>query len=101
MNNVKVTAVNVSGGSTVQIVASSVATAAVGSYQTQVLASETTAPTQITGSWASSVNLGNMTAGQVKAVWLKRTTAAKTKAKSGDKVTLVISADEVIPGGSV
>ena len=94
MNNVTVTVQNKGGGSTVTVAASSVATAAFASYVTAVIASDTTAPA-ITGSYASSVNIGTLNAGEVKAVWLKRVTTAKVAASTGDTETLVVSAQEV------
>lgn len=96
MNNVTVSPSNKGGGSTVTIAASSVATNTLAAYQTTVIANENTAP-PITGSFGTSVNVGTLNAGQVKAVWLKRVTTAKVAASTGDTCTVVISAGEVIP----
>ena len=95
MNNVTVSCSNKGGGSTVTVAASSVATNTFASYTTAVIASETTAPA-ITGSYAGSVNIGTLNPDQVKAVWFRRITAAKTAASTGDTCTFVISGQEVI-----
>lgn len=95
INNVIVTASNKGGGSTVTVAASSVATNTFASYTTAVIATDTTAPA-ITGSYAGSVNIGTLTPGQVKAVWFRRITAAKTAASTGDTCAIVISGQEVV-----
>ena len=95
MNNVTVTPSNKGGGSTVTVAASSTATGTYASYNTAVIASETTAPS-ITGSFGTSVNIGTLTAGQVKAVWLKRVTAVNAAASTNDNIVLVVGADEVV-----
>lgn len=95
MSNVKITPSNRGGGSTVTVAASSVATNTFASYATAVIGSETTAPA-ISGSYGSSVNLGTLNAGEVKAVWLKRVTTAKVAASSGDTCDFVVSADEAV-----
>lgn len=97
MNNVKVTVQNKGGGSTVTVALSATATAAFASYLTAVSGSDTGTVTAITGSWTSSVTIGTLNPGQVKAVWLRRITAAKVAASAVDTCNVVVSAQEVIP----
>ena len=96
VNNVTVTPSNKGGGSTVTVAASSVATNTFANYVTGVMGTETNTPTQITGTWASSVNVGTLNPGEVKAVWFRRVTAAKTAAVTEDTCAFVIAGQEVI-----
>lgn len=96
MNNVNLTVSNSGGGTLVTAALSSVATAAFASYVTAVIASDTTAPA-VTGSFVYTVAVGNLAAGQVKAVWLKRVLGVRTNPVTADRIDMVISAQEVIP----
>lgn len=97
MNNVTLSVTNSGGGATVTAALCNIATTSASAYVTQVLASETTAPTQVSGAWLSTVSIGTLNAGQARAVWLKRVLTAKTAATSSDRADLIVSAAEVIP----
>jgi hypothetical protein len=67
-----------------------------GSAQALTVANETTAPAGVTFSAPTTVgtglSLGNIPAGNVKAIWIRRT-AANTAALSNDGVTLAVAGD--------
>lgn len=96
MNNVRVDLSNKSGGATFTVRPSSLTTAAVGSYSVSTVATETTAPVQVTDLYGTSANLGTLNPGQVRAVWIRCVLVAKEPAIA-DQVGIFVSADEVIP----
>lgn len=94
IQNVQVSLGNRGGGANVSVALSSVATNTFANYQTAVIANEGTAPS-ITGAYGSTVTIGTLTAGQVKAVWLKREV---NRGEGGtDDCTVLVSGRAVIP----
>lgn len=89
-----VIASEVSLGATTTVALDNIATSAVGSASAQadVVANENTAPTGV-GAYSTDVTIGTLLAGQVKAVWLKRTVTASTAAINGDGFTLRVTGD--------
>lgn len=85
----------VSGGATIQIALDNIGVTAKGSASAQaaVIANEGTAPTGVGSFGAGPLTIGNMTAGQVAGVWVKRTVAASTGALSNDGCTLRIGGE--------
>jgi len=87
------------GGASIAIAVDNLAASAVGAATAQaaVIANETTAPSGV-GAFSSPTTLGtglalgNIAAGSVRAVWIRRT-AANTAALSGDGFTLAFSGD--------
>lgn len=93
ITDVYVKVANRANGATVSLALDSTSPAAAGSYSTQTLANKNTAPT-ITGTWqASQVTIGTLTAGQVKAVWLKRT-PDKSQGVANDYFTITATGTE-------
>ena len=88
----------VAGGATAAFGADTTAASAIGSAAAQALevTNETTAPAGISFSTsttkATGVNLGNISVGQCKAVWLRRT-ANNSAAINNDGVTISIEGD--------
>ena len=89
----------VSGGAGVAIAVDSVAASAIGSSSAQALevASETTAPSgplsfSTPTTAGTGLSLGNIAAGECKAIWIRRT-AANSAAKNNDGATIAISCD--------
>ncbi len=89
----------VGGGAGIAIATDNIAPSAVGSASAQAaeIANETTAPTGVSAfssptTKAAGLSLGTLTAGQVKAVWVRRT-AANTGAVNNDGVTLAFAGD--------
>lgn len=89
----------VSGGASIAIAIDSTAASAIGGASAQALtiANETTAPagplsfsTPTTA--GTGLSLGDITAGQCRAVWIRRT-AANSAAKNSDGGTLAVSCD--------
>jgi hypothetical protein len=89
----------VAGGASIAIAVDSIAASAIGgaSAQAAEIATETTAPSG-TGAFSSpttagaGLSLGNISPGQCKAVWVRRT-AANTAALSNDGVTIAVTGD--------
>lgn len=89
----------VAGGASVALAVDNIAASAKGSASAQAaqIANETTAPTGV-GAFSSPTTaatglaLGNLTPGQVRAVWVRRT-AANSAALDADGVTLGVSCD--------
>lgn len=87
------------GGASVAIATDNIGPVAKGSASAQAaeIANETTAPTSV-GSFSSpttagtGLSLGSIPAGQVKAVWVRRT-AANTAALDSDGVTFAVAGD--------
>lgn len=87
------------GGASVAIAVDNVAASAKGSSSAQAdqVTNETTAPTGV-GSFstpttsANGLSLGTLAAGQVRAVWVRRS-AANTAALTGDGFTLAVTGD--------
>lgn len=84
-----------SGGCTVALGTNSASAAAVASYNSGTIASETTAPTITTG-WVSSLSIGTLDAGHVRHFWVRRT-ALGDKAVSGDYGNFRVTGLEVTP----
>lgn len=88
----------VTGGAVAAIGVDTTAASAVGATAAQALtvANETTAPTGVTFSAPTSkgtgLALGSLAAGQVKAIWMRRT-AANTVAVTGDGATIRVEGD--------
>jgi hypothetical protein len=90
---------DVAGGTTVTIATDNIAPSAVGSASAQAaeIATETTAPTGV-GAFsgpttkAGGLALGSLAAGQVKAVWVKRT-AGNTAPANADGFSLFVAGD--------
>lgn len=89
----------VSSGASITIAIDNIAASAIGSAGAQAaeIATEITAPSGV-GSFsgptskATGLSLGSLTAGQCRAIWVKRT-AANTAALNNDGVTLSVSGD--------
>lgn len=89
----------VSGGASIAIAIDDVAASAIGSASAQAdqITNETTAPSSV-GAFSSpttsgtGLSLGDIPAGQCRAVWIRRT-AANTSAKDSDGVTIAIACD--------
>ena len=88
----------VSGGASVAIGIDTTAASAIGSASAQALevADESTAPTGVSFSspttTGTALSIGDLTAGQCRAVWVRRT-AANTSAKNNDGVTFTVFGD--------
>ena len=87
------------GGANVAIATDNIAASAKGSASAQAaeIASETTAPTGVSAfssptTAGTGLSLGNIAAGQVKGVWVRRT-AANSAAIDSDGFTLAVSGD--------
>lgn len=83
------------GGGTVTIALDNIGPVAKGSASAQAdqIASETTAPTNVGAFGAGPLTIGDMTPGQVKAVWLKRVVTAGASALNPDGVILRVAGD--------
>jgi hypothetical protein len=99
INAVVYLSAEVAGGASIAIATDNIAPSAVGSASAQAaeIANETTAPTGVSGfssptTKATGLSLGTLAAGQVKAVWVRRT-AANTSALNNDGVTLAFAGD--------
>lgn len=87
------------GGASIAIAIDDIAASAIGSGSPQAAAigAETTAPTGV-GAFSSPTTsgtglaLGNLTTGQCRAIWVRRT-AANTAALSADGVTIAVTGD--------
>jgi hypothetical protein len=88
----------VAGGASIAIGVDTTASSAVGAASAQALtvANETTAPAGVSFSSPTTVgtglSLGNIAAGSVKAIWVRRT-AANSAALSNDGVTIAVAGD--------
>lgn len=88
----------VAGGASAAIGLDTTAPSAVGAatQQALIIANESTAPAGVTFSApttkAAGLVIGNLTPGQVKAVWVRRT-AANTAAVDSDGVTITVAGD--------
>lgn len=89
----------VAGGASIAIATDNVAISAKGSASAQAaqIANETTAPTGVSAfssptTAGAGLSLGSIPAGQVKAVWVRRT-AANSAALDADGVTLAVTGD--------
>lgn len=90
----------VAGGASAAIAVDNIAASAIGSASAQAYeaATESTDPSASVGSWstatskATGVSIGNIPAGQCRAVWVRRT-AANTVAVDADGVTISFSGD--------
>jgi len=85
----------VGGGGSTQAALDNIATSSAGSASAQAaqIANEDTAPSGVGTFGTSSLSIGTLTAGQCKAVWLKRTVSASTAAMTGDGFTLRVTFD--------
>jgi hypothetical protein len=98
-NTVAYLSAEVSGGAGITIAIDNIAASAKGSSSAQAaeITNETTAPSSV-GAFSApttvgtGLSLGDITAGQVRAVWVKRT-AANSAALDADGVTLAIGCD--------
>jgi hypothetical protein len=98
-NAVAYLSAEVAGGASIAIAADNIAPSALASASAQAaaIANETTAPTGV-GAFSSpttaaaGIALGNIGAGQVKAIWIRRT-AANSAALSNDGVTIAVTGD--------
>lgn len=98
-NTVAYISTQVAGGATAAIAVDSVASSALGATAAQALevADENTAPAgplafSAPSTRATGLALGNIAAGSVKAVWIRRT-AANSAALTNDGLTLIVSGD--------
>lgn len=89
----------VAGGASIAIATDNIAPSAVGSASAQAaeIANETTTPTGVSAfssptTKGTGLSLGTLNAGQVKAVWVRRT-AANTAAVNNDGVTIAFAGD--------
>mgnify|MGYP003636848781 CR=1 FL=1 len=88
----------VAGGATAAFGVDTTAASAVGSAPAQALevVNETTAPAGVSFSTATTkgtgITIGNITAGQCRAIWLRRT-AANSAAANNDGVTISVEGD--------
>lgn len=87
------------GGASIAIATDNITASAIGSASAQaaVIASETTAPTGVSAfssptTQGAGLSLGNIPAGQCRAIWIRRT-AANTAALSNDGVTISVAGD--------
>lgn len=89
----------VTGGSSISIGVDTVAASAIGgsSAQALIVATNKTAPVGVSFTSpiikGDGIAVGDIPAGYCKAIWIKRTTAAETAAKTEDGCTLTISGD--------
>lgn len=85
----------VSGGAVTAAALDNIATSAAnsGSAQAAQIANEDTAPSGVGAFGTSALTIGTLTAGQCKAVWLRRTVSASTAAMTGDGFTLRVTGD--------
>ena len=83
-----------SGGASIAIATDDVGNVAVGSASAQAasVANESTAPTGVSAFGAGPLTIGDLAAGQVRAVWVKRT-AANSAALNPDGAVLRVSGD--------
>jgi hypothetical protein len=98
-NTVVYVSSEVAGGASIALATDNIAASAKTSASAQAaqIASETTAPTGVSAfstptTAATGLSLGNLTPGQVRAVWVKRT-AANSAALDADGFTLGIACD--------
>lgn len=85
----------ISGGGATTIALDNLAASAVGSASAQAagpVTDENTAPSGV-GTFGSSVTIGTLAAGTVRAVWLKRIVGASTGALVGDGFTFHVAGD--------
>lgn len=84
----------VSGGGTIEIALDNIAASAKGSGSAQAasIGSETTAPSGVGTFGSGPVTIGDLAAGQVRAIWLKRVVSAGASA-TADNVVLDITGD--------
>lgn len=85
----------VSGGASLDIALDNIAISAKGSASAQAatIANENTAPSGVGTFGKGPLTIGDMAAGQVKAVWLRRTVTAATGAITGDGGTIRIAGE--------
>jgi hypothetical protein len=85
----------VGGGGVTSAALDNIATSAKGSASAQAaqIASETSTPAGVGTFVTTSLSIGTLTAGQCKAVWLKRVVSASTGAIVGDGFTLRTTGD--------
>lgn len=89
----------VSGGTSIALAVDNIAASAKGgsSAQAAQIANETTAPSGVGAfssptTQATGISIGNLTAGQVRGIWVRRT-AANTAALDADGVTIGVGGD--------
>lgn len=93
---VKVEVANeVSGGASWALALDNIAVSAKGSASAQAatIANENTAPSGVGTFGAGPLTIGDLTPGQVKGVWIRRTVTASTAAISNDGATLRITGE--------
>jgi len=83
------------GGASIDIALDDIAACAKGAATAQaaLIASETTAPTGVGAFGTTDLAVGDLDAGEVRAVWLRRTVPAGTSALNLDSVTLRVAGD--------
>jgi len=94
--NVQVQVVSeVGGGGVTAAALDNIAASAVGSSSAQAaqVADENTAPSGVGSFGTTALGIGTLAAGQVKAVWLRRTVSASTAGMTGDGFTLRVTGD--------
>lgn len=85
----------VASGGTTTAALDNIATSAAGSASAQAaqIANEDTAPSGVGTFGTTALSIGTLTAGQCKAVWLKRVVSASTGPLVGDGFTLRVTGD--------
>jgi len=84
------------GGGATTVALDNIAASAIGSASAQAdgpVANENTAPTAVGAFSAGPVTIGTLTAGQCRAVWIKRVVSASTSAIVGDGFTFHVAGD--------
>jgi hypothetical protein len=83
------------GGATIDIATDNIAVSAKGaaSAQAAVIANEGVAPTGVSAFGDGPLTIGDMAPGQVKAIWIRRTTPPGATMMNPDNFVLVVSGD--------